>query len=104
MPPYAGTVPSSTPSVSVQDAITTAEQTLGGTYDSNRPTSIQYLALEDGSVALTHAIRINVASTVDAYEAFVDAHENKLLSLTSFTARSSVRIHLLMLRSYHRKG
>lgn len=90
---YIGNVPSSTPSVSAQDAITTAEQTLDGTYDSAQATSLKYLALEDGSVALTHAIRVRVPSTGDTYEAYVDAHENKLLSVHSFTARSSVNIH-----------
>lgn len=84
-----GTIPSSTPSVSLEDAISTAEQTLSGTFNSHTPT-LEFLALEDGSAALTHVIQIQNDTTGDWFEAFVDAHENKVLSVTDFVSRASV--------------
>ncbi|EIM81848.1 uncharacterized protein STEHIDRAFT_103213 [Stereum hirsutum FP-91666 SS1] len=85
------TIPSSTPSVSLEDAISTAEQTLSGTFNSHTPT-LEFLALEDGSAALTHVIQIQNDTTGDWFEAFVDAHENKVLSVTDFVSRASFRV------------
>lgn len=82
-------MPSSSPSVSLEDAISTAEQTLSGTYYSDTA-RLEFLALEDGSVALTHAFHIQNDTTGDWFDAFVDAHENKVLSVTDFVARASV--------------
>lgn len=86
---FTGTMPSSVPSVTLDDAISTAEETLSGTYNSY-PARLEYLALEDGSVALTHAFHIQNDTTGDAFDAFVDAHENRVLSVTDFVARASV--------------
>ncbi|EIM86164.1 metalloprotease [Stereum hirsutum FP-91666 SS1] len=83
------TMPSSSPSVSLEDAISTAEQTLSGTYNSDIAARLEFLALEDGSVALTHAFHIQNDTTGDWFDAFVDAHENKVLSITDFVARAS---------------
>lgn len=83
-------MPSSSPSVSLEDAISTAEQTLSGTYNSDIAARLEFLALEDGSVALTHAFHIQNDTTGDWFDAFVDAHENKVLSITDFVARASV--------------
>lgn len=82
-------MPSSSPSVSLEDAISTGEQTLSGTRTSY-PARLEFVALEDGSVALTHAFHVQNDTSGDYFDAFVDAHENKLLSVTDFVARASV--------------
>ncbi|KAI0318139.1 metalloprotease [Amylostereum chailletii] len=81
----------STPSVSKEDAIATAEKTLNGTYNKH-PTTLEYLVKEDNTVSLVHAIQIQNETANTWYNAFVDAHENKVLSATSFVARATYRV------------
>ncbi|KAJ3559512.1 hypothetical protein NP233_g11246 [Leucocoprinus birnbaumii] len=81
-------IASSTPSISVQDATSTAEAALDGTYNSH-PTSIQYIAKEDGTLVLTHAMQIQNEAKGTWYEAFVDAHSGELVHLTDFVAKAS---------------
>ncbi|KAJ3564164.1 hypothetical protein NP233_g8473 [Leucocoprinus birnbaumii] len=81
-------IASSTPSISVQDATSTAEAALDGTYNSH-PTSIQYIAKEDGTLILTHAMQIQNEAKGTWYEAFVDAHSGELVHLTDFVAKAS---------------
>ena len=44
----------------------------------------------DGQAVLTYAIQIQNETVGKSYEAFVDAHDNTLVSLTDFVAKSSV--------------
>jgi len=84
-------VPSKTPTLSVAEAITIAEQTLVGAYN-NHPASLEYFAEDDGSVALTHVIQIQ--NDDHWYEAFVDAHTGEIVNVIDFVAHASVRCNL----------
>ncbi|KAI0260276.1 Fungalysin metallopeptidase-domain-containing protein [Gloeopeniophorella convolvens] len=79
------------PTVSLDDAIKTAEEALGGTFNGH-PATLEFLAQADGSAALTHVVQIQNESTGAWFEAFVDAHANKLLSVTDFVAKASYRV------------
>ncbi|KAH9053792.1 Fungalysin metallopeptidase-domain-containing protein [Lactarius vividus] len=79
------------PSVSLADAITTAEKTLDGTYNGHPPT-LEFFVQPNGFAALAHVIQIQNEATGTWYEAFVDAHENTLLSVTDFVAKASYRV------------
>ncbi|KAJ6572791.1 Fungalysin metallopeptidase-domain-containing protein [Mycena vulgaris] len=78
----------STPTVSLEDAITAAENTLDGTFNAHPPT-LEFLALEDGSLRLTHVMQIQNAETNAWVEAFVDAHTGEVLSVTDFVTKAS---------------
>jgi extracellular elastinolytic metalloproteinase len=76
-------------SVSRGDAIATAERTLYGTYNGH-PTKLEFFVRPDGFAALTYVIQIQNVTTGTWYEAFVDAHNNTLLSVTDFVRKASV--------------
>ncbi|KAI9456865.1 Fungalysin metallopeptidase-domain-containing protein [Lactarius psammicola] len=76
------------PSVSLADAIATAEETLYGTYNG-RPATLEFVVQPNGFAALTHVIQIQNENAGTWYEAFVDAHHNTLLSVTDFVAKAS---------------
>ncbi|KAI0302901.1 Fungalysin metallopeptidase-domain-containing protein [Multifurca ochricompacta] len=76
------------PTVSLADAISTAEQALGGTYNGH-PATLEFLVQPDDSAALTHVIQIQNEKEGKWFEAFVDAHSNKLLSVTDFVTKAS---------------
>ncbi|KAH8978808.1 Fungalysin metallopeptidase-domain-containing protein [Lactarius hatsudake] len=77
------------PSVSIDDAITTAERTLAGTHDGHPP-KLEFVVKPCGFAALTHVIQIHNKTAGTWYEAFVDAHDNKVISVTDFVAKASV--------------
>ncbi|KAF9527649.1 Fungalysin metallopeptidase-domain-containing protein [Crepidotus variabilis] len=81
----------STPSVSVGDAITTAEKTLGGKYN-NYPTKVEYYLTSDGTAVLTHVIQVQNDATGAWFEAFVNAHSGDLVSVVDFVADASYRV------------
>lgn len=93
---FTGTIPSSTPSIALQDAISTAEKALNGLL-FNHPASLEYLARPDGSAALVHVFQIRNDSQDSWYEAFVDAHSGELLSVTDFVAHAEVRFYQFLL-------
>ncbi|KAI0826421.1 Fungalysin metallopeptidase-domain-containing protein [Irpex lacteus] len=86
--------PSPTPSIPVNQAITTAEHHLDGRYDQiHYPApSLQYLAKEDGSLALTHVLHVTNDTSGTYYEVFVDAHSGELVSVTDFVAQATYRV------------
>ncbi|TFY82314.1 hypothetical protein EWM64_g1700 [Hericium alpestre] len=84
-------IASPTPTIALSDAIATAEQALDGKYN-NHPATLEFFAQPDGSAALTHVMQIQNEDTGTWYEAFIDAHENKLLSVTDFVAKASYRV------------
>ncbi|KAH9020575.1 Fungalysin metallopeptidase-domain-containing protein [Lactarius pseudohatsudake] len=79
------------PSVSVGDATATAEQALKGTYNGHN-TTLEFVVQSNGYAALSHVIQIQNDTAGTWYEAFIDAHNNTLLSVTDFVARSSYRV------------
>ncbi|KAF6746891.1 metalloprotease [Ephemerocybe angulata] len=81
----------SEPTVDVQTVIPKLEEQLEGKYN-NHPTKIEYLARPDGSAALVHVVQIQNEEANSWYEAFVDAHNGELLSITDFTADASYRV------------
>lgn len=67
------------------------EAALEGKYNGFNAT-LEYLAMGDGSVALTHVIQIQNATTNGWYEAYIDAHSGELLSVTDFVNDASVSL------------
>ncbi|KAI0058528.1 hypothetical protein BV25DRAFT_1829964 [Artomyces pyxidatus] len=84
-------VASQIPTVSLADAIATAEETLDGKYNE-WPAALEYLVLEDGSAALAHVVQIQNEATGTWVQAFVDAHANKVLSITDFVTKATYRV------------
>ncbi|KAJ7093323.1 Fungalysin metallopeptidase-domain-containing protein [Mycena belliarum] len=82
-------VADSTPSVSFEDAKTTAEAALDGTFLAEIPSTLEYFAKDDGSVALVHAFQVRNEEAGTWYTAFVDAHSNKLVSVVDFVNKAS---------------
>ncbi|KAJ7182352.1 Fungalysin metallopeptidase-domain-containing protein [Mycena crocata] len=82
------TSPPSTPTVSLEDAISAAEEALDGKFNEHPPT-LEFLALEDGSLRLTHVMQIQNEETAAWFEAFVDAHTGDVLSVTDFVTKAS---------------
>ncbi|KAJ7676842.1 Fungalysin metallopeptidase-domain-containing protein [Mycena polygramma] len=78
-----------TASVSFDDAKATAESALDGTYLSEIPNTLEYLANDDGSVSLVHVLQVRNEAAGTWYNAFVDAHSNKLLSVTDYVAQAT---------------
>ncbi|KAI9428469.1 Fungalysin metallopeptidase-domain-containing protein [Lactarius indigo] len=76
------------PTVSLSDAIATAEKALDGTHNGH-PATLEFLIQPDGSAVLTHVIQIQNEHTGTWVEAFVDAHSNKVVSVTDFVAKAS---------------
>ncbi|KAH9053788.1 Fungalysin metallopeptidase-domain-containing protein [Lactarius vividus] len=79
------------PSVSLSDAIATAEMTLYGTYNGH-PSKLEFVVKPCGFAALTHVIQIRNKTAGTWYEAFVDAHDNTVISVTDFVANSQYRV------------
>ncbi|KAH9030751.1 Fungalysin metallopeptidase-domain-containing protein [Lactarius pseudohatsudake] len=80
--------PYQTPTVSLNGAIVTAEKALDGTHNGH-PATLEFLIQPDGTAALTHVIQIQNERAGTWVEAFVDAHSNKVVSVTDFVAKSS---------------
>ena len=86
-------VASTTPAVSSEDAIATAEQQLNATFDKENfpePT-LEYITQEDGTLALVHVFQVRNEAEGTWVEAFVDAHSGDIVSITDFVAKASVR-------------
>ncbi|KAH8981283.1 Fungalysin metallopeptidase-domain-containing protein [Lactarius hatsudake] len=77
-----------TPTVSLSDAIATAEKALDGTHNGH-PATLEFLIQPDGFATLTHIIQIQNERAGTWVEAFVDAHSNKVVSVTDFVAKAS---------------
>jgi extracellular elastinolytic metalloproteinase len=86
---YTESIASSTPTVSLDAAIKTAEHALNGQFN-NHPATLGYFAKADGSVVLTHIMQIENKTTGAWLQAFVDAHSGELVSITDFVNKASV--------------
>ncbi|KAI0641703.1 Fungalysin metallopeptidase-domain-containing protein [Trametes meyenii] len=84
-------IPSTTPSVSLETAIAKAESALSGKFNEH-PATLEFVAKKDGSLALTHVVQIQNDDTGTWFEAFVDAHSGELVQLTDFVAKASYRV------------
>ncbi|KAI0667554.1 Fungalysin metallopeptidase-domain-containing protein [Trametes maxima] len=84
-------VPSTTPSVSLEEATAKAESALGGKYNEY-PATLEFVAKKDGSLALTHVVQIRNDENGTWFEAFVDAHSGELVQLTDFVSKASYRV------------
>lgn len=86
--------PSGIPTIDVQNAIKTAESALGGRHVPDNhpdPSGIQYVLQGGGTLALTHVFQVSNETTGAWFEAFVDAHSGKLLSVTDYVAHATYR-------------
>ncbi|KAJ8517459.1 hypothetical protein ONZ45_g5342 [Pleurotus djamor] len=84
-------IASSTPSISLKDAIVKAEAAIDGTHNDHPPT-LEFLAMQDGSAVLTHVIQIQNEEAGTWVEAFIDAHTGELRSITDFVNKASYRV------------
>ena len=84
-------ISSSSPTLSVADAISKAEAALGGKYNDH-PSSLEYFVKPDQSVVLTHVVQIVNDAADEWVEAFVDAHTGELVSIVDFVSHASVSI------------
>ena len=84
-------VPSTTPTISLQDAILKVENALSGKLNEHPPT-LEFVAKKDGTLALTHVVQVQNDATGAWFEAFVDAHSGEVIQLTDFVAKASVRL------------
>ncbi|KIJ49238.1 hypothetical protein M422DRAFT_777721 [Sphaerobolus stellatus SS14] len=82
-------IPSTTPSISVQSAISIAEKNLLATHNDHPP-SIEFFAKEDGTLALTHVIQVQ--NNDHWFEAFVDAHSGQIVNIIDFVAHASYNV------------
>ncbi|OBZ71043.1 Extracellular metalloproteinase 5 [Grifola frondosa] len=81
-------IPSITPSISVDDAISKAESALSGKFNDHPPT-IEFIAKQDGSVALAHVVQVQNNDVGVWFEAFVDAHTGDIVHITNFVAKAA---------------
>ncbi|KAF9460273.1 Fungalysin metallopeptidase-domain-containing protein [Collybia nuda] len=81
----------SKPSIDVNTVIPTVEEALDGQFNGQEPT-IEYLAREDGSVALTHVVQVRNEDAGTWFEAYVCAHTGEILSVTDFVAHASYTV------------
>ncbi|KAJ7655472.1 Fungalysin metallopeptidase-domain-containing protein [Mycena rosella] len=85
------TIASSTPAISIESAITAAEQALDGTYNKI-PTALEYLVQADNSLALVYVIQVQNKEKKTWYESFVDAHSGKFVSSINLVANAAYRV------------
>ncbi|KAJ8087544.1 hypothetical protein PM082_006375 [Marasmius tenuissimus] len=81
----------STPTVDVNSVIPKVEQALDGKRNSIPPT-VEYVALQDGSVALVHVFQVQNDAAGTWYAAHVDAHSGELLSVTDFVSHATYKV------------
>ena len=87
-------VPSTEPTLTVEEAIAKAETLFNGKYNE-WPATLEFVAKEGGSLALTHVVQIQNEETGSWVEAFIDAHTGEAVHVTDFVAKSSVSDHLI---------
>ncbi|KAF8970324.1 Fungalysin metallopeptidase-domain-containing protein [Flammula alnicola] len=85
------TVAPAEPTVSWKSVLSEVEDALEGKYNGQNAT-LEYLAKSDGSVALTHVVQIQNEESSAWYEAYIDAHTGKLVSVTDFVAHASYTV------------
>ncbi|KAF9261835.1 hypothetical protein L218DRAFT_988704 [Marasmius fiardii PR-910] len=81
----------STPTTNVETVIPKVEAVLQGKTNEIEPT-LEYLALQDGKVALVHVFQVRNETAGTWYEAYADAHSGELLSFTNFVAEATYKV------------
>ncbi|KAF9262621.1 hypothetical protein L218DRAFT_1038883 [Marasmius fiardii PR-910] len=84
-------IASSTPTADVNTVIPKVEEALEGKVNEIQPT-LEYLALDDGTVALVHVFQVQNEEVGTWYEAYADAHSGDLLSVTDFVAEATYKV------------
>ncbi|KAG9217485.1 hypothetical protein CCMSSC00406_0008597 [Pleurotus cornucopiae] len=84
-------IASSTPSISLEKAVSIAENALEGKRNEH-PAGLEYYVTPGGSVVLTHVVQVQNEATDAWYEAFVDAHSGDVVSVTDFVADASYHV------------
>ncbi|KAK0436271.1 Fungalysin metallopeptidase-domain-containing protein [Armillaria borealis] len=81
---------SSFPTVTLDSIISKVEDAFIATYSGIN--SLEYFALTDGSVALSHVVQVLKAEANTGYEAFVDAHSGDIIAVTDFSAKATYTV------------
>ncbi|KAF8156604.1 Fungalysin metallopeptidase-domain-containing protein [Crassisporium funariophilum] len=84
-------IASSTPSITVDAAISSAEAVLNGKFNDHPPT-LEFVIKQDNTAVLTHVVQIQNDDTGAWVEAFIDAHSGELVTVTDFVAKASYRV------------
>ena len=82
-------IASSTPTVEIDSFIADIEAQLDGKFNE-WPATLEFVAKQDGSLALTHVVQIQNDKTGAWYEAFIDAHSGDLVHVTDFMTKVTV--------------
>lgn len=90
-------VASTTPSISAQAAIASAEAKLDGKYNGFN-TTVEFFAKDNGEVALAHVVQIQ--NNDHWFETFVDAHTGEILGANDFMSDSTVSSFLRLFFSF----
>ncbi|KAF5362189.1 hypothetical protein D9756_002110 [Leucocoprinus leucothites] len=89
-------ISSSTPTISLQEAIKSAEETLHGTFVPSSSTAsvadtdkeyLEYLANENGSATLVFALSVSNDSEGTSFLAYVDAHKGAVVAAVNYVAQ-----------------
>lgn len=76
----------------LEAAITEAESSLDGRRVPDIEATLGYLIRSDAPVALVHVVQIHNEEEFTWYEAYIDAHSGKLLSVTDFVNELSYTV------------
>ena len=79
----------SKPSVTWRSVLPKIEEQLEAKYN-DEDVKLEYFVQPNGNVALTHVVQVENNSTGTYYEAFIDAHSGKLVSITDFVSHGTV--------------
>jgi extracellular elastinolytic metalloproteinase len=82
-------VAAATPELTEEDAISKAEDAIGGKYNTS-PTSVEYFAKDSGNVVLTRVVQVQNDDTDEWYEVFVDTNSGEIVNVISFVAHAKV--------------
>ena len=94
-----GKATNSKPTVDVNSVIPKVEEALDGKRNAVAPT-VEYLALQDGTVALVHVFQVQNDAAGTWYAAHVDAHSGELISVTDFVSHATVGSVKFILRIF----
>ncbi|PPQ80423.1 hypothetical protein CVT24_000803 [Panaeolus cyanescens] len=67
------------------------EKNLESTLLDEKEATLEYLARDDGSVALAHVIQLRNETLGTWYEVFIDGHSGEVLSINNFVAHAAPR-------------
>ncbi|KZW02695.1 hypothetical protein EXIGLDRAFT_732940 [Exidia glandulosa HHB12029] len=83
--------PSTKAKITADAAIDHAAKALGGRHTGRAP-ELEFLATEDGTLALTHAVRLEIDGSKHMVEAYIDARTGEVRGLVDFTNDLHMRV------------